>query len=657
MANIKNKMCYNNWVKIYPGSFVNQKPEFVLKTVFGYDSFRLMQNQIISSILSKKDTLAVMPTGGGKSLCYQIPSLIFLGITVVVSPLISLMQDQVQSLQANGISSVFLNSSQSFSEYKQAVNDIKAGRVKIVYVSPEGVSSNKIRTLLLDENIEVSCITVDEAHCVSQWGHDFRPDYLELMSFRKLFPGIPLLALTATATKEVRDDICKNLGMKNPNVFISSFDRPNIFLEVQPKTEDVNQIINYIKQHAGESGIIYCNSRKKVDELYYTLDKMGYSALNYHAGLSDEIRKKNQELFIKDEVQIIVATVAFGMGIDKPDVRYVINYDLPKSMEEYYQEIGRAGRDGLESSALLLYSPKDIRKVRFFFSESADPEHSEQLLQDMLNFAQAKTCRRKILLNYFGENFSPEDESDEQKKCCCDICKMSADPSSLTDMTVPAQKLLCCIIRTDQRFGASYVIDVLLGSLDKRVIENGHNNISTWGIGTELSREDWFTLTDILCEKEFIQRTGEYNILNLLPKGKIFLAERKELHIPFKKAPQKNNSFIGFSGNFSATENSQSLQKIKKYKDSKNSIIPQKPDASDKNAEKILEELKKWRKRKAADMNVPPYIIFGDKTLYDLAAKKPVNKTELLKIYGIGKAKAEEFGKSITAVILEVIGE
>ena len=627
------KMCYNNWVKIFSDTFTGQKPEFVLKTVFGYDSFRLQQKKIIDSILKNQDTLAVMPTGGGKSICYQIPALIFSGITIVISPLISLMQDQVTTLSSNGIKSVFLNSSQSLEEYNQAVKEILTHKAKIVYVSPEGVSSGRIRDILCRDELEISCITIDEAHCVSQWGHDFRPDYLEIAGLRKLFPKTPVLALTATATEEVRNDICKNLGMKNSKVFISSFDRPNIFLEVQKKANNYNQIIDYIKKHYGESGIIYCNSRKKVDEITAYLDSLGYSVLNYHAGLNDEIRKKNQDLFIKDEIQIMVATVAFGMGIDKPDVRYVINYDLPKSIEEYYQEIGRAGRDGIESSALLLYSPGDIHKVRFFFQDAADPQMAEQLLQQMVNYANAHTCRRKILLKYFGENFSPEDLSQEQKKCCCDICKKEADPDSLVDMTIPVQKLLCCIIRTEQKFGAAYVIDVLLGSIEKRIIENGHNNLSTWGIGNELSREDWFALTDILCQKEFIQRTGEYKIITLLPRGKKFLEQRETLMLPFEK------SWIS------------PLAKTAKYKAAKNMPVPQKPELSDDIANAIMDDLKKWRKRKADDMNVPPFVIFGDKTLYDLAAKKPVNKNELLKIYGIGKMKAEEFGKSIIGII------
>ena len=338
-------MCYNNYVKINSKTFENCEPEFVLKTVFGYDDFREPQKQVISSVLNKNDTLAIMPTGGGKSLCYQIPALIFEGITVVISPLISLMQDQVTGLLTSGIQSAFLNSSLSWEDYLKTVEKIKSGEVKIVYVSPEGIATSKIREVLSSPEVQVSCITIDEAHCISQWGHDFRPDYLEICTLRNYFPEAVMLALTATATQQVRSDIILNLKMKNPKIFISSFNRENIYLEVQLKRKGITQIVDYLKKHNGESGIIYCFSRKQVDELTKDLDNMGFSVLNYHAGLSDEIRAKNQDLFIKDKVQIMVATVAFGMGINKADVRFVIHHSMPKSFEGYYQEIGRAGRD------------------------------------------------------------------------------------------------------------------------------------------------------------------------------------------------------------------------------------------------------------------------------------------------------------------------
>ena len=618
-------------MKIQPSAFVNAKPEAVLKTVFGYDSFRPLQKEIISNILQKKDTLGVMPTGGGKSICYQLPSLIFPGLTVVVSPLISLMHDQVASLEATGIHSVFLNSTLEWEDYLLAANEIKQGEVKIVYVSPEGLTTGRIRELLSSAEVEVSCFTIDEAHCISEWGHDFRPDYLEIRDIRNLFPKAVMLALTATATEQVRQDIINNLSLRNPSVFISSFNRENIFLEVQPKRSGLEQVIACIKKHPGDSGIIYCNSRKQTDDLTTKLDKLGYSVLPYHAGLSDNVRSSNQDKFIKDEVQIVVATVAFGMGIDKPNVRFVINYDLPKSLAEYYQEIGRAGRDGLPSDALLLYSAGDIHKIRYFFQDSSDPQKAEILLQGMIQYANARICRRKQLLSYFGEVYSPKNESEDEKKCCCDICRNGTFP--LKDMTIPSQKLMSCIIRTNQRFGANYVIDVLTGVNNKRIFENEHNKLSTWNIGDDLSRDGWFELLDMLIAEGLIIKTGEYNILQITPSGKSFLLNRNEIHLPL--------SDFG------------TMKFAKKSSASK--IVGLTPKDDDKVALLIIDKLKAWRKRKADDMNVPPYVIFGDKTLLDIAAKKPKNKGELLNIYGIGSAKADSFGRSILDTISECL--
>ena len=631
---------YNNFVKINAKTFEDAKPELVLKTVFGYDSFRSQQKEIITSILNHKDTLVIMPTGGGKSLCYQIPALILPGVTIVVSPLISLMQDQVAALNASGIQAVFMNSTLDYKTYLDNIQKIKEEETKIIYVSPEGLSTSRFREIFSENNIEISCITVDEAHCVSQWGHDFRLDYLEIGSFRHYFPQASMIALTATATDQVRKDIIKNLQMKNTEVFISSFNRPNIFLEVQNKRDPLTQVITYITKHHGESGIIYCNSRRQVDQLTDTLDNLGYSVLNYHAGLSDEIRSQNQEKFVKDEIQIMVATIAFGMGIDKPNVRYVINYDLPKSMEEYYQEIGRAGRDGLPSSALLLYSPGDISKIRFFFNDVANPQQSEALLQKMISYATSRECRRQNLLSYFSENFTPP-EGKEEQDCCCDICSRGAPP--LTDVTIPAQKIMCCIIRTDEHFGANYVIDVLMGSKNKRILENGHNRISTYGIGRDLSKNDWLDLVDLLIAKNFLTKSGEYNIITLTSLGREILANREKILLPIK--------FQGQSSYFLPSTNTSKAEYILHKKNPADRIVAEKPAADDAEAERIIQELKAWRKRKANDMNVPTYIIFGDKTLLDLAAKKPKDKNQLLNVHGIGTAKAEEYGKSILRII------
>lgn len=635
-------LCYNNYVNIQANAFEGAKPELVLKTVFGYDSFRPFQKEIITEVLKGKDTLAIMPTGGGKSICYQIPALIMKGITIVVSPLISLMQDQVSSLEASGIHSVFLNSTLDWEAYKQAVNEIKNGKTKIVYISPEGLATTRIRELFTEEDIKISCITIDEAHCISQWGHDFRPDYMEIFTFRRYFPDAVMLALTATATDQVRKDIATNLKLKKPAVFISSFNRDNIYLEVQPKRNALDQVIKCIKKHLGDSGIIYCFSRRQVDELTQTLDKMGYSVLNYHAGLSDEVRKKNQDLFIKDEVQIIVATVAFGMGINKPNVRFVINYDLPKSVEEYYQEIGRAGRDGLPSTALLLYSPGDVNKIRFFFEDAADPQKSEILLQGMLNFASGRECRRTALLRYFGEKYDTKKNDD----CCCDIC--SAGDIPLVDVTIPVQKLMSCIIRTQERFGTNYIVDVLLGSRNKRILENGHNMLSTWGIGNELSKEDWCDLIEMLVFKKLLYKTGDYHVLAISRLGKEVLSSREKVLLPIQFTGGRNNGLKFAKAGAKETSFGGTEYKIIKKTEK---IFAETPDVNDEDGTRIVTELKQWRKRKADDMNVPPYVIFGDKTMNDIAAKKPKNKQELLSVYGMGNVKVENFGNSILRIV------
>lgn len=601
----------------------------ILKDIFGYDSFRPLQLEIIKNLLAGKDTLAIMPTGGGKSLCYQIPALIFKGITIVVSPLISLMQDQVSSLKENGVPAEFLNSSLEFSEYLETVKKLKDGEIKIVYVSPEGLASDKMMGIFHECSMPINCITIDEAHCVSEWGHDFRPDYLSISNVRKHFPNAVCLALTATATASVQQDIIKNLQLYRPTVFTASFNRKNIFLEVKPKKNALSQVIECIEKHKDESGIIYCFSRKSVDELTMKLHNEGYSVLNYHAGLSDIQRTKNQNLFIKDKVRIIVATVAFGMGINKPNVRFVIHYDMAKSLEEYYQEIGRAGRDGLESHALLLYSPGDIHKIRFFFNEAADPEKSERLLQGMINYAKARTCRRRALLSYFGENFSGADTSADE---CCDIC--AAGPVNLTDVTIPSQKLMSCIFRLKQHYGAAYVIDVLLGSKQKRIMENHHNELSTWGIGKELEKSDWFELTDLLIETGYILKVGEYNVLAVSKMGALALTNRTQIKLPVQ---------LNFKNIINAPKQKPSFVLHKKNEFLKN--------LSEKDTE-LYNAIKQWRNSTAEKENIAPYVIFGDKTIEELVEKKPASEKELLSVFGIGTVKAEKIG----APVLRIIG-
>ncbi len=616
-------------------------PEQILKQVFGFDSFRPIQKEIIEQVLSHQDTVAIMPTGGGKSLCYQIPALLQDGITIVVSPLIALMHDQVSALQNTGVEAVFLSSSQNWDTYFQSVASIKNGKAKLLYLSPEALSrTEKIQQLLT--GINVNCITIDEAHCISEWGHDFRPDYRCIAEVRKLFPDATCLALTATATEAVKDDIIKNLSMKNPKVFVASFNRPNIFLEVATKINPFLQIKRCLDKHSGESGIIYCFSRKQVDELTEKLNKAGYEALNYHAGLSDKIRSQNQNLFIRDKVKIMVATVAFGMGINKPNVRFVIHYDMPKSLEQYYQEIGRAGRDGEDSHALLLYSPADIHKIRFFLEDKTekDAQNAERLLQQMINYASSKRCRRNILLSYFGDTNPAIANINKNKPCdsteyCCDIC--SSAPPKMTEITIPVQKLLSCILRTGQKYGMGYVVDVLLGSRQRRILDNGHEKLSTWGIGKELIKEDWYELTSCLIEYGYLKRTTDYNVLILTQKAKDALQKRSPITLPITLSKTKTEQ----PKDKSKEKISAPIPKPKKY------ILA----TEDIEGQRIFSDLKALRRRLAEDEDLPPYIIFADKTLVALAVEKPKTREALLDIHGIGSVKAERYGRSIIRII------
>ena len=452
----------------------------------------------------------------------------------------------------------------------------------------------------------------------------------------------------------MQEDITANLRMKTPEVFVAGFNRANIFLEVRPKRNALREVIACLEQHSGESGIIYCFSRKQVDKLTEQLTDSGYSALNYHAGLSDEVRRNHQQQFIRDKVRIMVATVAFGMGIDKPNVRFVIHYDLPKSLEEYYQEIGRAGRDGLASHALLLYSAGDARKIRSFFEEAADSANSERLLQAMLKFASARTCRRHFLLSYFGERFvpaaanekpenadaKPEDIDSESESAygqicpfpCCDVC--AAPPSPLTDVTIPAQKFMSCIYRTQSRFGLSYIVDVLLGSKQKRIIENGHDKVSTWGIGRELSKEDWFALSDALIYAGLVEKIGDYNVLIITENGKWVLTSRAKIELPVDLIGQSGvNQTESKNSGIDAKTQGTALKKGE-YKRGDFLRTLDEDDAA------LYGAIKEWRKRTAEEENVPPYVIFGDRTIEDLILKKPRTVRELLNVFGIGEIKA-----------------
>ncbi len=609
-------------------SKLSSTSEEILKNVFGYDEFRLFQKEIIDCVLQRKDTLAVLPTGGGKSLCYQVPALIFEGLTVVVSPLISLMHDQICGLETVGIKAAALNSSLDWEKYADNIRRIKNGEVKILYVSPETLVSDRCKELLF--SIKVDCITIDEAHCISEWGHDFRPEYRQLAGIRKLIPDAVCLALTATATEKVRSDIKKMLKLKSAKEFVASFNRKNIFLEVKEKQKPFEQASDFLKDHKGESGIIYCFSRKQADTLSVQLSVLGYNAKPYHAGLSDELRQKTQNDFINDDIEIIVATVAFGMGINKPNVRFVIHFDLPKSIEQYYQEIGRAGRDGKPAHALLLFSGADIFKLKFLMQDKAPDEvkKAEAMLSAISNYAQANSCRRRSILKYFGENISEEKLKEIQGESpCCDFC--SREKIEKADLTVPVQKFLSCVIRTGCRFGASYIIDVLLGSKQKRILENKHNDLSVWGIGTEFNREGWFNLVRILLAEDYLVKDEDYSVLSLTQKAKEELQSRTAIFLPFDY--EKENS---------------------DKQDIKEKIKPSPSDDTlDPVGTAIVKSLKQKRRDLADEARVPAYVIFSDKTIFDLGVKKPSSIEELDNIFGIGKAKKEKYGEMIIQLV------
>lgn len=625
--------------------------EKVLRKYFGYSSFRPGQYDIISSVLSGRDTLAVMPTGGGKSLCYQIPSLVLPGLTVVVSPLIALMQDQVSQLDEAGVPSLFLNSTLEWEQYVSNMDRIRNGEIKLLYCAPETLVTERVRNLL--HQVDVSCFTIDEAHCISEWGHDFRPEYRRISEIRSFFPDAVCLALTATATETVRKDIRHSLGMEDAAEFISSFDRPNIYLEVLPKTGSGNTgekdasgrkltraeelTLGFVRTHPEESGIIYCFSRNQVDKLTEMLNGKNIMALPYHAGLSDEERSRNQTKFVRDEVSVVVATVAFGMGINKPNVRYVIHYDLPKSLEQYYQEIGRAGRDGEPSHALLLYSYADCRKIKFFMAEKegVELEAARKQLESMISYAECHTCRRSRLLEYFGETLNRVQDGGAS---CCDVCGGSATVS--VDVTIPVQKLLSCIIRTEQRFGAAYVIDVLLGSKQQRILDNGHDKLSVWGIGKEYSRNDWFALIRLLLEKELLVKDSEYQVLSLTREAADKLRKRDVFMLPF--VPSGKTGYA----------DSQKLA----AENRKGSVPAKGSQELDDSGLIIYEELRVLRKKLAEKADVPAYVIFGDRTVRDIAEKKPSEKEALYGIYGIGEKKLEQYGDFIVHTVRKCLG-
>ena len=488
-----------------------QQAEHVLHEVFGFEEFRSLQKDIIQNVLQKKDTLAIMPTGGGKSLCYQIPALLFDGLTIVVSPLISLMKDQVDQLTAYGVSASYLNSSLSPQNYEATLDLIRRNKLDLLYLAPETLLKGSILNLL--SGLNVDCVAIDEAHCISEWGHDFRPEYRQLSEVTNKFENAVSLGLTATATPRVQTDIAKSLGLADANTFVASFNRKNLYLDVVTKSSPLQQTINFLRRHEGDSGIIYCFSRKQVDQLTQDLNANGFNALPYHAGLGEGERVKNQDAFIRDEVDIIVATIAFGMGIDKPDVRFVVHHDMPKNIESYYQQIGRAGRDGLQSDCLFLFSYGDASKIRYFIDQKTGDEQrvAEEHLQKLMDYVEAHQCRRIKLLGYFGEHYN------EQNCGMCDFC--TGDTPERENITVPVQKFLSTMARTEQRFGYNHILNILLGSRRKEVLKFNHDKLSTYGIGKEFSRPEWKQVYRELMKQDIIVREFEHKSLKLTPKA------------------------------------------------------------------------------------------------------------------------------------------
>ncbi|MBL7028902.1 MAG: DNA helicase RecQ [Candidatus Marinimicrobia bacterium] len=583
----------------------------ILKDIFGYDDFRPLQKEVIENVLKKKDTLCIMPTGSGKSLCYQIPALLFDGLTIVVSPLISLMEDQVKQLEALGVEALMLNSSLSTNEYQNNIQLIRQGKVRLLYLAPETLLME--RTLALLEPQKVVSFIIDEAHCISEWGHDFRPEYRQLMDLRKRFPEAVCLALTATATQRVQRDIQKSLRFDKSASFVASFNRENLFLEIKQKSQSAQQTLDFLARFPDQSGIIYCLSRKQVDEMAEFLQDEGYSVKPYHAGLSPEVRQQNQSSFIRDDTQIMVATIAFGMGINKPNVRFVLHYDLPSNIESYYQQIGRAGRDGLRADCLFLFGYGDIRKIKFFIGQKKESEQviAHTQLNALVGFAETDDCRRIPLLTYFGETY-------HDANCgMCDNCL--SDNQTSQDVTIPAQQFLSCVKHSKQIFGAGQIIDILRGSKSQKVKKFGHQELSTYGIGKDYSKTEWFYLSRQFVQKGLLTQDMEHGSLKLTAKAWEVLRGQQNISVPLEERQKKRPP--------PKTE--------------------QPYDAS------LFELLRQLRKTLADDSNVPPYVVFPDKTLIEMAIYFPQSEDAMLQLHGVGKVKFVRYGTSFIQTIAE----
>lgn len=605
-----------------PGTPASPDIHEILYDTFGYTSFRPHQEEVINAVLQGRDVFAAMPTGGGKSLCYQIPSLCTEGVGVVISPLIALMEDQVYGAKENGISAACLNSLMSEEDNRTVYRDLYAGNLSLLYVSPERMAGGGFLEKMKDWPI--SFFVIDEAHCLSEWGHDFRPDYLILSRLRKTFPSVPIAAFTATATLKVQRDILRTLDLSRPCLIRSSFNRKELTYRVIPKKKPLEQIKEFVRARPEETGIVYRTTRKEVEKTAEFLRKSGIKALPYHAGLPDRERGENQKKFKQDKIHVMVATIAFGMGIDKPNIRYVIHGDIPKSPEGYYQETGRAGRDGEQADCLLLFSRGDTRNIRYFIGqmeEGPERERAEENLRRMVRFASVRVCRRRQILEYFAEDF-PEENCGS-----CDICLGETEE---TEATEDAQKILSAVIRSGQRFGQTHIIDIVRGAQTEKISRFEHDRLKTYGVGQDKKKQWWRDLTEeLLAQKALIQNEEQYSALKLTEDGKEILFGRRKFFVVKPKEKGGRNK-----ENRSVTEKAQTLDFDKA----------------------LFRALRNFRADLAEKQKVPSYFIFSDKTLKDMSRRKPRDEAAFLEVFGVGRKKWESYGEAFLTRIREETG-